>query len=383
MAVSRVFYVDRKFRETVASYAQSFKRVLRAPDELAFGHSKMTRAEAVAVFQAQLTSRWVDYVAREMKNEGKSFYTIGSAGHEGNALVGRITRHTDPAFLHYRSGGFFMARAQQVPGETPVFDTCLSLAASSEDPISGGRHKVWGSKSLNVPPQTSTIASHLPKAMGMAYFMDRRKIMGAGHDLPEDSIVVCSFGDASVNHSTAVGAINAAAWCSYQNLPMPLLFVCEDNGIGISVRTPAKWIASNYANRAGLTYFSADGLDMSKGYDAVHEAIDYCRTRRRPVFLHLKTIRLLGHAGSDVEMTYRKREEIETIEAQDPLLRSARVLIEAGVLSPDEVLGMYDATAAQVRAAGEEAATRPRHERPETIVAPMFPVKAYSAIYCR
>jgi len=373
MAVSRVRFVEKKFREAVNGLTASFRRVRRSADEPVFPGCEMTQSEAVYLLESQITSRLIDYVARELKQDGKSFYTIGSAGHEGNAMVGLLTRHTDPAFLHYRSGGFYMARARKVPNETPVFDTCLSLVASSEDPISGGRHKVWGSKTLNVPPQTSTIASHLPKAMGMAFFMDRRKIMEVGSDLPKDSLVVCSFGDASVNHASAVSAINSTAWCSFQHLPIPLLYVCEDNGIGISVRTPAEWIESNYANRAGITYFRADGLDISKGYSVVREAIHYCRTRRRPVFLHLKTIRLLGHAGSDVEMTYRKKEEIEAIEARDPILKTAQLLINAGVLSPPEVLTLYDDIGEQVRAAGREAVTRPRHSKPETIMAPIFP----------
>ncbi len=373
MAVSRVRFVEKKFRDAVNGLTASFQRVRRSAEEPVFAGCEMTQSEAVYLLESQITSRWVDYVARELKNEGKSFYTIGSAGHEGNAMVGLLTRHTDPAFLHYRSGGFYMARARKVANQTLVFDTCLSLTASSEDPISGGRHKVWGSKDLNIPPQTSTIASHLPKAMGMAFFMDRRKIMERGSDLPKDSIVICSFGDASVNHASAVSAINSTAWCSFQHLPIPLLYVCEDNGIGISVRTPAEWIESNYANRAGIKYFRADGLDISKGYSTVREAIHYCRTRRRPVFLHLKTIRLLGHAGSDVEMTYRKKEEIEAIEARDPILKTAELLIEAGVLSPEEVLKIYDDIGAQVRAAGEEASQRPQQTTPESIMQPLLP----------
>ena len=128
----------------------------------------------------------------------------------------------------------------------------MSLAASADDPISGGRHKVFGSVAWGVPPQTSTIASHLPKAVGMALAIDRstklaRAAAAAGAvTLPapgpvlsaKDSIVLCSFGDASLNHSTAQGAINAAAWTAFQKVPVPVLFVCEDNGLGVSVRTP-------------------------------------------------------------------------------------------------------------------------------------------------
>lgn len=373
MAVNRAHIVDENFRQLVDSWRDRFPLVDRSPHDAVFPDHEMTQSQLLELFDSQATSRWIDYVARELKSEGKSFYTIGSAGHEGNAMVGMVTRPTDMAFLHYRSGGFVMARARQVPGQTPIFDTCLSLTASSEDPISGGRHKVWGSLDLNIPPQTSTIASHLPKAMGAALFLDRRAKIGAGSDLPRDAIIVCSFGDASVNHSTAVGALNAAAWCAYQNLPMPVLFVCEDNGIGISVRTPREWIESNYRQRAGLKYFFANGLDAQQGWPVVWEAIDYCRRRRRPTFLHLRTVRLLGHAGSDVETVYRAVHEIEANERLDPLVRTAEHLVKAGVLSADALLERYQAIADQVRSAGLEASNHRKHLTAETVMAPLEP----------
>ena len=95
--------------------------------------------------RADPVSRHLDLEARAMRGRGEGYYTIGSSGHEGNAVIGCLTRTTDPAFLHYRSGGFMMARAAR-PGGDPALDTALSLAASADDPISGGRHKVWGSK---------------------------------------------------------------------------------------------------------------------------------------------------------------------------------------------------------------------------------------------
>src|SRR5206468_2751901 len=106
-----------------------------------------------------MISRHVDIEARNMRARGEGFYTIGSSGHEGNAVIGRITRPTDPGFLHYRSGALMAERARKVPGVDFIRDTMLSMAASSADPISGGRHKVWGSAPMCVPPQTSTIAS--------------------------------------------------------------------------------------------------------------------------------------------------------------------------------------------------------------------------------
>ena len=142
-------------------------------------------------------------MARVLRVKNKVFYTIGSSGHEGNAMVARLTRHTDPAFLHYRSGAFMAERSRKLPGIDPVRDSALSFAASKADPASGGRHKVWGSKPLWVLPQTSTIASHLPKAFGTAMAIDQAVRLGHDLPIPDDSIAICSFGDASTNHATA------------------------------------------------------------------------------------------------------------------------------------------------------------------------------------
>src|SRR5207245_874428 len=75
--------------------------------------------EWLAIFDAQLGSRHLDLAARWLRSKGKGYYTIGSSGHEGNAAVAAALRPTDPALLHYRSGGFFLARAAQVGGRDP------------------------------------------------------------------------------------------------------------------------------------------------------------------------------------------------------------------------------------------------------------------------
>src|SRR3546814_17257593 len=104
-------------------------------------------------------------MARVLRVQNKVFYTIGSSGHEGNAMVARATRHPDPAFLHYRSGGFMAERFRTLPGMAPVMDSPLSFSASKEDPARGGRPKLWGSKPLWVLAPTSTVAATLPKAL--------------------------------------------------------------------------------------------------------------------------------------------------------------------------------------------------------------------------
>ena len=107
------------------------------------------------------------------------YYTIGSSGHEGNAAVAAALRLTDPALLHYRSGAFYLARAAQAsPPRDGVTDILLGLVAAAAEPIAGGRHKVFGHPELHVIPQTSTIASHLPRAVGLAFSMARAAKLG-------------------------------------------------------------------------------------------------------------------------------------------------------------------------------------------------------------
>ena len=241
--------IDEHFTTTVSALSGSAAGG-RSNEDALRGGSSLTVGQCLALYEAQLGSRHLDLAARWLRSQGKGYYTIGSSGHEGNAAVAAALRPTDPALLHYRSGGFFLARAAQVGGRDPLRDVLLGLVAATEEPIAGGRHKVFGRHDLNIIPQTSTIASHLPRAVGVAFSIARRQSW-ACLPWPDDSIVVCSFGDASANHSTAVGAINAAIHSAYQGVPMPILFVCEDNGIGISTKTAPGWIASTFENRAG------------------------------------------------------------------------------------------------------------------------------------
>jgi len=370
--VNRAEICDVNFQEFVRDW-HGKADARPSPDEAILDGSALDARGFRELFESQLISRHLDLMARVLRVQNKVFYTIGSSGHEGNAMVARLTRHTDPAFLHYRSGGFMAERFRKLPGMDPITDSALSFAASKDDPASGGRHKVWGSKPLWVLPQTSTIASHLPKAFGTAVAIEQARRIGCGLPIPDDSIAICSFGDASSNHATAQTAFNAAAWTAYQKLPAPVLFVCEDNGIGISVKTPTDWVGRNFRDRADLDYFFADGLDLASGYGQVRAAVEHCRTSRRPTFLHLRTTRIMGHAGTDFEIEWRSIEELCAVEAGDPLLRSAGIALESGLMSKDEILALYEDTRRKCFAAAEDADRRPRLTSLQDVMAPLAP----------
>ena len=285
-----------------------------------------TSLDLAHLYDVQLASRHCDLAARWLRSQGKGYYTIGSAGHESNAVVAMATRPTDPALLHYRSGGFYLGRSG-LPG---ISDILAGVVAATSEPISGGRHKVFGRHDLAIIPQTSTIASHLPRAVGVAFAIDRAAKLKVASPWPRDAITVCSFGDASANHSVATGAFNSAAYCAYQGLPLPLLFVCEDNGLGISVRTPSGWIQSTFGSRPHLRYATVDGDDPTAVGDVTSDLVDWVRSRRKPAFLHLRTVRYGGHAGTDVEAAYRSAFELRADAQRDPILGTGRALLATG-----------------------------------------------------
>ena len=358
---------------------EAFSRRVAVHDFPAARCSHITETVApdivVDLFDSQIMSRHLDLWARRSK--GKTFYSIGSSGHEGTAAMAAATRSTDMAFLHYRDAAFLIQRKKQAGGLTPLHDMALSFAASADDPISGGRHKVLGCAHTFVPPQTSTIASHLPKAVGAAHSLGMaQRLQLADAVLPHDSIILCSFGDASANHSTSQGAFNAACWAAYQHLAMPIVFLCEDNGIGISVRTPGGWIAANFAHRPALHYISCDGADLNDALRGCTEAVTYARTRRKPVFLHMQTIRLMGHAGADVELSYAPIAQIEAAEAQDPLLHSARILHEQVGMSGAEIVARYEDMRARVDRVAQDALAKPRLLTAAEVMASIEPEKS-------
>ncbi len=329
-------------------------------------------SEAEAIWEAQVLSRHADYAARWLGQHARSFYTIGSAGHESNAAVALALQVGDPALLHYRSGAFYLARAAQA-GIDGTRDVMLGVVAAAAEPIAGGRHKVFGRNELSIIPMTSTIASHLPRGVGMALAIDRAARLGVPCPWARDAVVLCSFGDASLNHASAQAAINTAANCAFQKLPLPLLLVCEDNGLGISVPTPSGWVEAILRSRPALRYEAADGSDPIEVLDITGELADWVRAERKPAVLHLRTVRYLSHAGADAEIAYRAPQAIRADYERDPLLGTARWLVASGRHTGAELAADYEAARERVRAQALDATTHAQMTTAEQVMSPLAP----------
>lgn len=373
--------LDEHFLTAVAELPRGEPREGSAPVRAG---SALSVDLAWQLFEAQCESRHCDFAAAWLRSRDRDIFGIPSAGHEGNAALAAALRPDDPVLAHYRSGAFYCARARQRPGHDAVNDIVLGMTEPSGDSAgSSARHWAFGNRDLAMLPQTATIASHLPRAVGLAFLLDRARRVGVATPNARDSIVVAGFGDASVNHSTLVGSVNTALSTVYQGLPVPVLLVCEDNGFGISARMPAGWIQQRFSSLPGLRYIAVNGCDTADTFDAASQAAEFVRSARKPAFLHLKTVRYLGHADDDSELEYRTPAELTADYARDPLVDTARLLARAGAADGPELVERYEAIRTRVRAVAASAASQPRLARRSSAPQPAQPdVLAAAAASC-
>jgi len=140
------------------------------------------------------------------------------------------------------------------------------------------------------------------------------------------------------------------------------------------VRTPRKWVEDRFRADPWIAYFGADGLDIVTAYEAAFDAVAHARHNRKPAFLHLKLVRLLGHAGSDVEQLYRSTDEIVSAESKDPLITAAALLVEGGWLSAAQVADLYEEARQTTDALAREAIARPKLTTASEVMAPLCPL---------
>ena len=174
--------------------------------------SGLSIARSLELFEAQMASRHLDFAARWLRARGAGYYTIGSAGHEGNAAVAAALRLTDPALLHYRSGAFYLVRAAQ-SSPRPGWRTRRAARPRRRCRRTDRRRPAQGLR----PPRAARDPADLDDRVASAARGRPRLLRRAGgeartgHAVAARRLVVASFGDASVNHSTAAGALNTAS----------------------------------------------------------------------------------------------------------------------------------------------------------------------------
>ncbi len=191
------------------------------------------------------------------------------------------------------------------------------------------------------------VAGGVPIAVGAAL---ASKLKG------KDNVAVTFFGDGASNEGVFHEALNiASVW------KLPVLFVCENNGYGISVPFSQSTSVKQVAER-GAAYdipsYVVDGNNVFEIMDVAREAIDRARSGDGPTLIECMTYRWLGHWTGDPQ-TYRSKEEVEEWKKRCPIARMRAQLITDSVCTEKELAMIEENTHVLIEQAAEFALASP------------------------
>jgi 2-oxoisovalerate dehydrogenase E1 component alpha subunit len=274
------------------------------------------------VYRLAVLTRAVDERLWVLSRQGSVSFVLTARGHEiaQIATAATLRRGHDSAWPYYRDMGVGFAL-----GVTP-YEEFMGAMGRADDPHSGARQLTThlSSPVLKIGSISSAIAAQIPHAVGAAY---AAKVLG------EDRVAMTWFGDGAASEGYTHEAMNLAAVHK-----LPVVFVCENNGIAISVPQRLQMAVDSIASRAdayGMVGVRVDGCDALRTYRAAREAVERARRGDGPTLIETVVPRITAHSSQDEE-AYRSDDDRRDAEARDPLPRLRAELLERGLLSVAE-----------------------------------------------
>ncbi len=311
------------------------------------------------VARLALISRLMDEMEeRELTPQGLVTYQFSARGHElGQILIAQtLTRPLDAASVYYRSRPFMLGSGLTTE---EAFASDMARAGSmSEGRDVGVVFNMPRRGRAMVLPMSADVGSQFTPAAGWAQALCYRRSV-LGDEAAEGSISVVFGGEGAVAANGFWSAVTMAT-----TLSLPLLFVIEDNGYAISVRsrlqTPGANIAANLAAFQGLKIWDGDGCDPMATAELVAGAVAYVREWHGPALLRLTVPRLSGHSSVD-NQAYKSEDERAAEWARDPIPAIKRYLAPSQ-MDEEAWQRLEEEAAAEVNRARAAALAQPQPE---------------------
>jgi 2-oxoisovalerate dehydrogenase E1 component alpha subunit len=299
-----------------------------------------------AILRNMLLQRQLDNRGFQLNRQGKVPFALGSEGHEalqaGAAMA--FNRGKDVLAPYYRDLGLCLGI-----GLTP-YEIMLSIFARESD-HNGGRQfpNHYSSKAIGLMSFSSVLAAHLPHAVGAAYAITYRDQAGRA--------VLATCGDGTTSEGEWHESMNFAAIHK-----LPFVMLVENNEWAISTPLSKQMAQPEIWKRAagyGMPGRRFNGFDPIETYSAVKEAMDRARSGGGPSLIEGICYRYLAHSTDDNDLTYRTREEVFERRKQDPVPAFEAVLVEHGVMTPQEVDAMRKDVLRETNDATDAAEAQP------------------------
>lgn len=281
-------------------------------------------------------------------------YHAPYAGHDAIQLaIGQVfDRETDHLFPYYRD----MQTA--LSAGCTAEELILNGLSKASDLASGGRHMSnhFAKPEWNIHNVSSCTGNHTLHAVGVARGMKRYKHKG---------VAISSQGESSTSEGYCYEAINGAS-----TEKLPVVFVFQDNGYGISVpkcdQTANEFAADNFTGFKNLQIIHCDGKDVFDSMNAMVTAKKHAIDKNEPVIVHAHCVRMGNHSNSDKHEWYRDDKEIADAVAQDPLPKFKEALLKSEKLSKKDLEKIEIACKEELMAA-HKAAVKAEHPTAESI----------------
>jgi 2-oxoisovalerate dehydrogenase E1 component len=276
----------------------------------------LSKEDKLRLLTTILESRHADLREQNLNRQGKGHFHVSGMGHEGLAAVSIQMEPDDYIVSYYRDRGLVLGRGM----------TTRQLGLeyfAKRNTGSGGRQMPshYSDSDLHIWSVPTPTGSQLLPACGIAWGiqLDGKK-----------NLVVTTIGDAATRQGDFFEAL-----CFAREKKLPVLFLVEDNGYGISMPTRKN-------NPLALNVLEADnwrrieGQDVQQIYDATAEAFEKIRAGSGPFFFWIRMERLSSHTSSDDQKLYRSAEELQELEKSDPLKYWKDRLIQEGLITPED-----------------------------------------------
>jgi len=337
----------------------------------------LTREQLVEFYRLMYLSRRTDDREIVLKRQQKIFFQISCAGHEALLVAAGMAMRPgyDWFFPYYRDRAICLALGNTVE------DQLLQSVGAASDPASGGRQMPshWSSPELHIVSPSSSTATQCLHAVGCAeagLYLAKYPEVATKHDgdyrqfkdvvFHGDEVTYVSIGEGATSQGEFWEALNTAS-----NGKLPVLFVVEDNGYAISTpveaNTPGGNISHLIANFPNFHFAEVDGTDPIASYNAMVEAVAYCRARKGPAIVHGHVIRPYSHSLSDDERLYRTVAELEADALKDPISRMQMWLLREGILDAEGINRLERQVDDEVQRAADRAVVAAL-PKPETIL---------------
>jgi 2-oxoisovalerate dehydrogenase E1 component len=286
-----------------------------------FDRKALSDDQLLHFYQAILKPRMIEEKMLVLLRQGKISKWFSGIGQEAISVGATLALEEDEWIMPlHRNLGVFTTR------NMPLHKLFLQWQGRKQG-YSKGRERSFhfGTREHHICGMISHLGPQLAIADGVAL---AHKLRGEG------KVALAFTGDGGTSEGDFHEALNVAAvW------DLPVIFVIENNGYGLSTPVNEQYRCSNLVDRAkgyGMEGVQIDGNNLLDVYHTVKGVREYCINHQKPYLIECMTFRMRGHEEAS-GTKYVPKELFEQWAARDPLVNFEQYLISGDLISRDKV----------------------------------------------